>query len=317
MDSERLVADRPADDDPELDIVIPDVSLDSVSSKSDAPSAKSQKETEEKPVDVSNVITMNLTPAATGASSREPLQIIWRNLSYDVDVKSPVGCLPLIKKVTGQKRILHRMSGEIAGGTITALMGPSGAGKSTLLNCISCKLTSGVDGEIFLRFPPRSVPNKDEDSLRIGFVPQTDHLFTQFTVQETVMFASKMMNPGFTTQEHREKISDVLKSLDLEARANLKLKKLSGGQLKRASIAIELISNPKILILDEPTSGLDSDNSEMVISMLKNLSSIPGLEAPAIVATIHQPSVDVFNLFDNVYLLNRFGTNIYFGKQSC
>lgn len=257
-----------------------------------------------------SAISMNLTPAATGeTSSSDPLQIIWKNLSYDVDVKTGKFC----KTVTGQKRILHSMSGEIAGGTITALMGPSGAGKSTLLNCVSCKLLQGVKGDIFMRFPPRSTQGKDMETLRIGFVPQTDYLFTQFTVKETVLFASKMMNPGYTHHEHKEKMTEVLRSLDLEQRANLKLKKLSGGQLKRASIAIELISNPKILILDEPTSGLDSDNSEMVISMLKNLSKIPGLEAPAIVATIHQPSVDVFMMFDNIYLLNRFGTNIYFG----
>ena len=258
----------------------------------------------------SQAIAMNLTPPeGTKISSREPLQIIWRNLSYDVNVKKG----PLCRSTTEKKRILHSMSGDITGGTITALMGPSGAGKSTLLNCISCKLTAGVDGEIFFRFPPRSTPKKDEDTLRIGFVPQTDYLFMQFTVEEAVLFASWMMNPGLSSSEHKEKCVEVLRSLDLEQRAKLKLKKLSGGQLKRASIAIEMISNPKILILDEPTSGLDSDNSEMVISMLKNLSSIPGLEAPAIVATIHQPSVEVFMLFDNIYLLNRFGTNIYFG----
>lgn len=245
------------------------------------------------------------------------------------------------------KVILKTQSGHITGGTITALMGPSGAGKSTLLNCITNKITQGVAGDIWIRLPVASkllkptisrqsstkssqtkpyysgnsyiIPMTDSSSdvynIRIAFVPQNDHLFTQFTIRESLLFASRLNNSAYSYEDHVVKVNDVLRGLDLERCADLRISSLSGGQVKRTSIAVELISNPTIVILDEPTSGLDSDNSENVIRLLKGLTeSTKSHDAPAIITTIHQPSYEVFNMFNMVYLLDKFGENIYFGS---
>ena len=155
-----------------------------------------------------------------------------------------------------------------------------------------------------------------EEMIRIAFVPQSDHLFSQFTVRESLMFASRLNNSKLTCkEEHRQKVNSVLDGLDLDRCADLKVSQLSGGQIKRVSIGVELISNPEILILDEPTSGLDSDNSENVVRLLKNLT-ISAANPPAIISTIHQPSFEVFNMFDQVYLLNKHGENVYFGSPT-
>ena len=262
------------------------------------------------------------------------VKLIWKRLTYTVNNEEA-------------KVILKDQSGQITGGTITALMGPSGAGKSTLLNCITNKISQGVSGDIWVQLPnynmlqsskaqqvsTTSLTDKSGDSyiipipangtsprptsskVRIAFVPQNDHLFNQFTIRESLLFASRLNNPCATYAEHVVKVNDVLQGLDLERCADLRITSLSGGQVKRTSIAVELISNPTIVILDEPTSGLDSDNSENVIRLLKGLTeSGDPSTAPAIITTIHQPSYEVFNMFNMVYLLNKFGENLFFGK---
>lgn len=234
--------------------------------------------------------------------SEERVQLLWKNLSYSV--RLGIG----ICDGGSEQEILQPQSGQLTGGSITALMGPSGAGKTTLLNCIAGKIRPSV-GQIIVKCPRKSgYENKAED-IRIGFVPQSENLFMQFSVRETVMFASRLNN----SDRHAERVHQTLVNLDLVSVADLRLSRLSGGQLKRTSVAVELVSGPKILMLDEPTSGLDSDNSEKLVRLLKQLAQTLGSDAPAIVATIHQPSIDSFFLFDEVYLLNRFGCHIYSG----
>ena len=212
------------------------------------------------------------------------------------------------------RTILQPQSGYLKGGTMKALMGPSGAGKTTLLNCITTRIIEGVNGTIVVRFESGE---KFKRKIRVGFVPQKDHLFEQFTVKETLLFADKInirnyqakTNPSTTA----ERLQYVLVSLDLTSVANEKISNLSGGQVKRTSIAAEMISKPEILILDEPTSGLDSDNSEKVTSLLSNLCTGSNV---AICCTIHQPSFEVFNMFNMVYMLNKYGSCIYFGPPT-
>jgi len=243
------------------------------------------------------------------------------------------------------KEILKPQSGHVTGGTLTALMGPSGAGKSTLLNCITNRIQDGVSGEVWVKVPQpgrklsrssassslsssssnSSINSSSSSSssssvvrqVRIAFVPQLDHLFSQFTVRESLLFASRLNNADLSRGEHDNKVTAILANLDLDRCADLKVSQLSGGQVKRVSIGVELISNPEILILDEPTSGLDSDNSENVVRLLKNLTENAdhAMESPpAIISTIHQPSFEVFSMFTNIYLLNKYGENIYFGS---
>lgn len=198
------------------------------------------------------------------------------------------------------------MCGVLSGGCLTALMGPSGSGKSTLLNCIAGRIP--CDGRVSLRFPD----GDSQQGVRIGFVPQTDHLFTQFSVRETVLFASRLNN-RLQHGQHLVRVDRTIRHLDLLSQSENQLNTLSGGQLKRVSIAMELVSQPAILLLDEPTTGLDSDTSESLVRLLKQLATSGGHHAPAIMATIHTPSADTFLMFDQVYLLDRRGANIFAG----
>ena len=217
------------------------------------------------------------------------------------------------------KNILRQMNGSIKSGTMTALMGPSGAGKSTLLNCVTGKIKSErLKGECVLRTSSLA-SQKESEELRIGFVPQYDSLFTLFTVEETLLFASRLNNKSWDMEKHKFQVRTILESLDLHERALFPLTKLSGGQLKRVSVATELISSPAILVLDEPTSGLDSDSAESLIKLLKRVAISPDrdfINTPAIIATIHSPNYEVFSTFDTIYLLNKRGGNIYNGPPS-
>ena len=160
-----------------------------------------------------------------------------------------------------------------------------------------------MTGNITVRYPA------DRRSVTIAYVPQRDYLFPQFTVRETLVFASKMKNRG---KDHESEAMKVIHALNLESCADVKIEGCSGGEIKRVSIGVELISGPNILVLDEPTSGLDSSNAIKCIRLLRDLAG-RGADAPAIVVTIHQPNHRIFTDFHRIYLLSRHGQNIYFG----
>ena len=236
------------------------------------------------------------------------IRIFWQNLTLDVSKNHwslSNYFLPMRRFKT--KRILKEQSGEIRSGTLTGLMGPSGAGKSTLLNCITGRYTSvgslKLGGTISVTYP------SDHKHLKVSFVPQKDHLFDYFTVKETLLFASKIKNVRSRTN-HDFESDRIIASLNLEKCSDVKIGKCSGGQIKRVSIGVELISHPDVLVLDEPTSGLDSSNAESCIRLLKDLAIKSG---PAIVCTIHQPNYEIFTYFNNIYLLSNSGNAIYFG----
>jgi ABC-type multidrug transport system ATPase subunit len=237
------------------------------------------------------------------------INLIWKEISFGVKKKrSPFS--PAVFKT-----ILHPMSGMISSGSLTALMGPSGSGKTTLLNCISGRIgQEGFSGEVYLSSTHKIERANESFAFRVGFVPQNDNLFMEFTVLEHLWFASRMTNDHFTEKQHTTRIREVMSCLDIDSCQNQNGEKLSGGQLKRLTIAVELISQPSILFLDEPTSGLDSDSSEKLVALLKSLTQNPS--SPAIMATIHQPSAQVLKLFDHIYLMSRLGVNIFSGSPS-
>ncbi|KAI1286416.1 ABC transporter G family member 1 [Halotydeus destructor] len=220
--------------------------------------------------------------------------LFWDQLSFSVPDDS----------VGGRKQILVNHNGHVTSGTMTAIMGPSGAGKTTLLNCITGKLKDGREGQVLV---------KGAGKMKISFVPQFDALYEQFTVFETLLFASKMKNPAFKMAEHLDKVSRVSDLVDLSGQRDVKVKGLSGGQKKRLCIGVEIASPVGILVLDEPTTGLDSSTSLLLMS---NLRDIAISQSIAIVSTIHQPSNEVLNAFDKIYLMSTKGVNIYFGHPS-
>ncbi|KAL7734879.1 hypothetical protein ACLKA6_011156 [Drosophila palustris] len=198
-------------------------------------------------------------------------------------------------RVTGQRQILKGVSGSFRNGQLSAIMGPSGAGKSSLLNAISGFRRTGVKGSIRMK--------RDNAC----YITQDDHHQTLLTVEE-------LMNLSYDLklkQRHKkeEVITDILKNLNLNHRRNVTADKLSGGERKRLSIALELVDNPNIFFLDEPTSGLDEVTAAQCIRLLKDMAG----EGRTIVCTIHQPSATIYNYFDTIYVLAK-GQCVYQGS---
>lgn len=198
-------------------------------------------------------------------------------------------------------------------GNLIGVMGASGSGKTTLLTILSGqeKPSNGVvyinDKEIFA--------NKEEVSGLIGYVPQDDLLIEDLTVYQNLYYNAKLCFKDIPEGELKLKLSRVLISLGLDEIKNIKVgsplnKKISGGQRKRLNIALELIREPAILFLDEPTSGLSSRDSENVMDLLKELS----LRGKLIFVVIHQPSSDIYKMFDKMFILDTGGYPTFYGN---
>ncbi|XP_030382849.1 ATP-binding cassette sub-family G member 1 [Scaptodrosophila lebanonensis] len=210
------------------------------------------------------------------------IDIHFKDLVYQV--KAP--------KQKEKKSVLKGITGTFKSGELTAIMGPSGAGKSSLLNILTGLNKSGVSGTIEI----------GKARKLCGYIMQDDHFFEWFSVEETMLLAAtlKISNKCVNIKEKRILIDHLLTTLKLTNAKQTKCSKLSGGQKKRLSIALELIDNPAVLFLDEPTTGLDSSSSFDTIQLLRGLAN----EGRTIVCTIHQPSTIIYNLFNLIYVLS-------------
>ncbi|XP_018331815.1 ATP-binding cassette sub-family G member 4 [Agrilus planipennis] len=207
------------------------------------------------------------------------------------------------------KEILHSVNGRFPPGKLIAIMGPSGAGKSTLLDVLSGYRITGVDGNVYTNGNPRQLNAFRKMSC---YITQEDRLQPLLTVQENMQVAADLKLGQFVSKKSKnERIKEILLTLGLENTANVPTKRLSGGQRKRLSIALELIDNPLIMFLDEPTTGLDSSSCSQCIRLLQMLAQ----QGRTIICTIHQPTASLFQLFDLVYVLSR-GKCIYQGAAS-
>lgn len=198
-------------------------------------------------------------------------------------------------------------------GRLVGLMGGSGAGKTTLLNVLA-GLEKPTNGKVLVN-GINIHEDKDKAEGIIGYVAQDDILFEELTVFQNLHFNAKLCLGNLTEEELVKKVEVVLKSLGLFEIKDIKVgnvlnKKISGGQRKRLNIALELIREPSILFLDEPTSGLSSRDSENVIDLLKELS----LKGKLIFVVIHQPSSDIYKMFDKMIILDVGGFQIYYGN---
>lgn len=204
------------------------------------------------------------------------------------------------------------MSFTCQSGEITAIMGGSGSGKTTLMNLLigarqpnSGQITlNGVD--VFKN--PKMVKG------HIGYVPQDDALIEELTAFENLYFIAGLSSKDLSRDAKIQKVEKLLKELHLEKIRDLKVgnpldKVISGGQRKRLNIAIELIRDPGILFLDEPTSGLSSADSENIMQILKNSASMGRM----VILNIHQPSSDIFKLFDKLLFIGQGGYAVYYG----
>lgn len=211
----------------------------------------------------------------------------------------------------GGRNGLHNMSFEIHSGELVAIMGGSGTGKTTLLSILNGTLER-QEGELFVNGHSISEPCVKD---LIGFVPQDDLLIDELTVYQNLFYTAKLCFGTLSDAEIDKKVLSVISDLDLEFAKDLVVgsplnKTISGGQRKRVNIGLELIREPAILFLDEPTSGLSSADTEHVMDLLKEQT----FKGKLIVVNIHQPSSDVFKLFDRLWLLDRGGYPVFDGN---
>ena len=206
---------------------------------------------------------------------------------------------------------MHDLSFTLKNGELLAIMGGSGTGKTTLLSLLNGSLKP-QEGTITIN--GHSITEPEAKSL-IGFVPQDDLLIEELTVYQNLWFTAKFCFEGMSDEELDKRVMKTLKDLGLDATKDLKVgsainKYISGGQRKRLNIALELIREPAVLFLDEPTSGLSSADTEKVINLLKEQT----LKGKLIVVNIHQPSSDVYKLFDRLWLLDKGGYPVFDGN---
>ena len=208
--------------------------------------------------------------------------------------------------IEGNKTLLDNISISARPGTLTAVIGPSGAGKSTFSKMVA-GLTHPTTGRV--SFEGHDV-HAEYASLRsrIGMVPQDDVVHGQLTVRQALMYAAELRLPPDSTKEDREQqVMRVLEELEMTKHLDTRVDKLSGGQRKRASVALELLTGPSLLILDEPTSGLDPALDRQVMTMLRQLA-----DAGRVVLVVTH-SLTYLDVCDQVLLLAPGGKTAFCG----
>ncbi len=214
--------------------------------------------------------------------------------------------------------LLHNITGEVKGGQSLAIMGSSGAGKTTFLNYLSRKSStpglSKVSGDFL--FSINQIDEKKEFRSLSGYVTQDDVLYEVLTPRELFSFAAEMRLPKKSDNQRKELVETLIENLGLTKSANTKVgsvlkKGLSGGERKRTAIGYELIVDPVVLFLDEPTTGLDSSSAYKVVSLISREAQ----RGRILIYTIHQPSSEIFKLFDRLLLLTQ-GKMAYQGQAS-
>ncbi|KAK8543055.1 hypothetical protein V6N12_015624 [Hibiscus sabdariffa] len=247
----------------------------------------------------------------------EPLTLTFQDVQYYIDTPSEMR-----KRGYSQRKVqlLSNVTGALRPGILTALMGTSGAGKTTLLDVLAGRKTIGfIYGEIKVS----GYPKVQETFSRIsGYCEQNDIHSPQITVQESLIFsASLRLASHIDSKTKAEFVEEVLEIIELndvkDALVGIPgLSGLSTAQRKRLTIAVELVANPSIIFMDEPTSGLDARAAAIVMRAVKKVADT----GRTIICTIHQPSIDIFEAFDELILLKNGGSLIYFGplgQRSC
>ncbi|MGE2832351.1 ATP-binding cassette domain-containing protein [Mycobacterium sp. SMC-4] len=208
--------------------------------------------------------------------------------------------------IENNKTLLDNISMSARPGTLTAIIGPSGAGKSTFARLVA-GYTHPTSGQV--SFEGHNV-HAEYASLRsrIGMVPQDDVVHGQLTVRQALMYAAELRLPPDTTKADREQVvNEVLEELEMTKHLDTRVDKLSGGQRKRASVALELLTGPSLLILDEPTSGLDPALDRQVMTMLRQLA-----DAGRVVLVVTH-SLTYLDVCDQVLLLAPGGKTAFYG----
>jgi ABC-type multidrug transport system ATPase subunit/ABC-type multidrug transport system permease subunit len=261
------------------------------------------------------------TGAGTGVSvSFTPITLVVKNMCYYVDDPSQ-GVAPGVVKGSGDKviegklQLLHSISCFAAPKQLVALMGGSGAGKTTLMDCIAGRKTQGlIRGDILVNGHP-----KEQKSWArvIGYVEQQDIHSAQATVYEALTFSARLRldYDTFSDEEVKAIVEDTLSVVELGKLRDSIVGDPGGSglsieQRKRLSLGVELAASPSTIFMDEPTSGLDARAAAIVMRAIRNV----GDSGRTVMVTIHQPSMEIFESFDQLILLQRGGRLTYFGS---
>jgi len=210
---------------------------------------------------------------------------------------------------------LYPVSFRAKSGELIGIMGSSGAGKSTLLNVLNGNLIP-TTGKVLINNINLHHDRKSAEGI-IGYIPQDDLLMDELSVYQNLYYNTKLSYGSRDEIGINRKVSELLDDLGLAETRDRRVgnpldKTISGGQRKRLNIALELIREPPVLFVDEPTSGLSSRDSENVMDLLKQLT----ITGKLVFVVIHQPSSDIFKLFDKLLLLDTGGFPIYYGNPS-
>ncbi|PHT79092.1 Pleiotropic drug resistance protein 6 [Capsicum annuum] len=247
----------------------------------------------------------------------QPLSMCFRDISYYVDVPLELKQQGL---VSDKLQLLVNVTGAFRPGVLTALVGVSGAGKTTLMDVLAGRKTGGhIAGNIYISGHPK----KQETFARVsGYCEQNDVHSPCLTVHESLLFSAWLrLSSQVDVKTQKAFVEEVMELVELTSlrRALVGLPGVDGlstEQRKRLTIAVELVANPSIVFMDEPTSGLDARSAAIVMRTVRNIVDT----GRTIVCTIHQPSIDIFESFDELLLMKRGGQLIYagsLGNRSC
>jgi ABC-type multidrug transport system ATPase subunit len=251
----------------------------------------------------------NSTARGVATSSSLPSGIYWDNLS----VQTADGTF-----------LLHNFCGFVQDGHVCGILGPSGAGKSTAMAALGGTIAASsglaVHGDVV--YYDRDKGTKERLRVqggRVAWLQQKDSFFDMLSVQETLEFAAFLELPQFSQRQRQKRVKSIMESLGLVKVKDRRIgdsavnRGLSGGEKRRLSLGLELISSPKLFIGDEPTSGLDSTMSEKVVRLIKTL--VKQRKIPCILS-LHQPRSSIFKMLDTLILLAPGGLVCYMGKAS-
>lgn len=208
-----------------------------------------------------------------------------------------------VGKKNNRKRILRNCMGSVSPNELCCLIGPSGSGKTTLLNALAGRISS-MDKNARIQLNGREL-SRASMSKELAFVPQEDAIYPTSTPREAIMFSAALRLPKTVSEKTKRELVEYMlirlgltKCADTEVGSPLR-RGISGGEKKRTSIGVELVTNPGIIFLDEPTSGLDSFSAFSVVTVLSELAQ----SGCSVLCSIHQPSSEVFTIFKKVFLL--------------
>lgn len=219
------------------------------------------------------------------------------------------GLHKLVKAKPQDKYITNNVSLSIEPGEFVAIIGGSGAGKTTLLNCLA-GLTDFTSGDVLINGESIKANNRSIRSI-IGYVPQNDIVYDNLTLEHMLFYSAKLRMPEDTSKDEIiRKIDETLDMVELKAHRNTMISKLSGGQKKRASIAVELLASPKLFFLDEPSSGLDPGTEKSLMNMLKKLADT----GKTVVMVTH--TVQNIHLCDKIICMGRGGLLCFSGTPA-